>query len=401
MRRSKQVGSARFRRLRAIARKPSMRSMFNRFRARRFAKKVARRTRVTYISKAPRYPGAIWLGQTQNTSGPFSSGQPFAIVQHYTAAGSGLNSAKYLFGKHSPASSAHFIVDRDGVVYQICGIDLKAWHAGKSTWTGTDGKTYDGLNTYSIGIEFANYGWDVKKVSPANQTKLKHKREKVARNWEVYPEAQIKSGLALTEWIARQIPSIKETMGHDDISPGRKSDPGPAFPMERFKMCLRLVRNPAPTAPAPAPETTPPPADMPVGFMGSATAQPIQKFSGENSMTKSYGHEDDNEDLSGGEAAQMASMDGDEPIDPPMFNQAQTQSFIRTLIQSVAGGFIAKGVLTAETADTYLPMVEIIVGGLAWAVVTWWSIRTRSTKNLIRDAQHAKRVMVNDAKTQL
>jgi N-acetyl-anhydromuramyl-L-alanine amidase AmpD len=278
MRRSKRAGPARFRRLRAIARKPTLRTRFNKLRARRFAKKVATR-KVRYVSKAPRYPGAIWLGQTNNTSGPFGAGHPRFIVTHYTAAGSGLNSAKYLYGPHSPASSAHFVVDRDGTVYQICGIDLKAWHAGQSKWTAKDGKKYELLNSYSIGIEFANYGWDVRKVASSNQTKLKHKNEKTPRAWEIYPEAQIKSGLALTEWLTKQIPSITETMGHDDISPGRKSDPGPAFPMEKFKMCLRTARTPAPTAPAPEP-VAPQPPDMPVTLMMPMTAQPIgEKFS--------------------------------------------------------------------------------------------------------------------------
>src|SRR5215207_908294 len=246
MRKSRRAGPSRFRRLRQIVRNPRLRSRMNRFQARRFAKRAARRSRVSYVSKAPHYPDATWLGQTVNTSGPFSAGQPRFIVQHYTAGGSGLGSAKYLYGPHSPASSAHYVVDRDGEVWQLCGNDFKAWHAGKSRWIGSDAKTYDGLNSYAIGIEYANYGWLEK--GPGQRIRATHKNEKTPRSWEVYPDAQIEAGLKLTRWLIETIPTIKETMGHDDISPGRKSDPGPAFPMHRFKDLFR-PKPPAPVAP--------------------------------------------------------------------------------------------------------------------------------------------------------
>src|SRR5215207_3623367 len=324
-RRAGRAGPARFRRLRKLIRNPKIRSRLNRFQARRFAKKAARRVPVKYVSKAPRYPGATWLGQTVNTSGPFSPGQPKFIVQHYTAAGSGLNSAKYLFGRHSPASSAHFVVDRDGEVWQICGIDLKAWHAGKSQWKGLDG-----LNSYSIGIEYANLGWS--HPEKGKRVTLTHKRESKPRSWEVYPDAQIEAGLKLTQWLKDTIPTITETMGHDDISPGRKSDPGPAFPMARFQSLFK-PKTPAPAPVEPAPAET---AVAALGFVG-LPGQGGPGIAGLNqsciaereTMTNAH----DQEDLSEGEAAVQFKTEpldlddeGDEPINPPLFNREQGMS---------------------------------------------------------------------------
>ncbi|SFH14326.1 N-acetylmuramoyl-L-alanine amidase [Methylobacterium gossipiicola] len=202
-----------------------------------------------------RYPGATWLGQTKNNSGPFKPDQPKFLVMHYTAGGDGRASADFLFRPHSPASSAHFVVDRDGSVYQISDLKLITWHAGKSAWRGL---TF--LNRYSIGIEFANFGYlrktqdptrwligateyrstyrDLPDVFTDDVVVSAHKNGGAEMGWEPYPAAQIRSGVALTAWILGQCPGIREIVGHDDIAPKRKSDPGPAFPMQTFMSVL-------------------------------------------------------------------------------------------------------------------------------------------------------------------
>ena len=176
-------------------------------------------------------------GQTKNNSGKFKAGEPKFLVMHYTAGGSGVSSATYLFNPHSPASSAHFVVDRNGDVYQLSDTGYVTWHAGQSLWRGISG-----LNSHSIGIEIANYGYWRPGISPktaveaekAGWVKARHKNGGPEYLWEPYPEKQILATIALAAWILEQHKSIKEIVGHDDIAPSRKIDPGPAFPMHRF-----------------------------------------------------------------------------------------------------------------------------------------------------------------------
>ena len=176
-------------------------------------------------------------GQTKNNSGKFKAGEPKYLVMHYTAGGGGKGSADFLFAPHSPASSAHFVVDRNGDVYQISDTGYVTWHAGKSLWRGISG-----LNSHAIGIEIANYGYWRPGITPktaalaetAGWLKAKHKNGGPEYLWEPYPEAQILAVIELSKWILENHKTIKEIVGHDDIAPGRKIDPGPLFPMHRF-----------------------------------------------------------------------------------------------------------------------------------------------------------------------
>lgn len=98
--------------------------------------------------------------------------------------------------------SAHYLVARDGTVYQLVDERARAWHAGASRW----GANTD-LNSASLGIELVNDG-----ESP-------------------YPDEQISALLALLADIKErhQIPAAN-FLGHADVAPRRKSDPGYSFP---------------------------------------------------------------------------------------------------------------------------------------------------------------------------
>ncbi|MBU8539110.1 N-acetylmuramoyl-L-alanine amidase [Falsiroseomonas tokyonensis] len=174
---------------------------------------------------------------TPHCGGPIT---PRFLVMHYTAGGSALNSVRAIRDR---GLSAHFFVDRDGAVIQTVPCDRLAYHAGPSYWRG-----HDGLNTCSIGIEIANLGWfDRREAGGWTRSGLArplpegevvvaaHKNGGPSMGWEAYPEAQLKAVAALTEAIRAAYPSIQEVVGHDDIAPRRKQDPGPAFPLARFQ----------------------------------------------------------------------------------------------------------------------------------------------------------------------
>lgn len=181
-----------------------------------------------------------WYKLSPNTSGTLS--KPSLIVMHYTASGgeNPLGDANYLSQKAAKAS-AHIVVGRDGTIKQIVPFNVRAWHAGVSVWRGRSN-----VNDFSIGIEIDNWGpltrteggqfksWTGEVIDPNMVGKMKHKNETNDRYWEIYTEAQLRAVADVTEALLAAYPSITEIVGHDDIAPKRKTDPGPAFPMQRM-----------------------------------------------------------------------------------------------------------------------------------------------------------------------
>lgn len=109
--------------------------------------------------------------------------------------------------------SAHFLVRRTGEVVQFVSAESRAWHAGVSCWRGREQ-----CNDFSIGIEME--GCDN----------------------EDYEEAQYLVLNSLVAALRKQYPSIARDaiVGHSDIAPGRKTDPGPAFDWSRLTSQLVL-----------------------------------------------------------------------------------------------------------------------------------------------------------------
>jgi len=176
----------------------------------------------------------------------FSAGMPDTIVLHYTAGRNGRSSAEYLC-KDNVKASAHLVVDRDGKVFQLVPFDTVAWHAGKSRW-----KDRTGLNNYSIGIEIDNAGvltksgtaytsWFGKKLAADEVMEAVHRNESKARYWHLFTEKQIEALEALCDLLIDRYPAIKEILGHEEISPGRKLDPGPAFPLDKLRQ--RIIND--------------------------------------------------------------------------------------------------------------------------------------------------------------
>lgn len=172
-----------------------------------------------------------------NTGGTY---QPQYLVVHYTAATSA-SSAISWFKSAVAQASAHLVIGRDGAVTQCAPFNVVTWHAGKSQWKGLNG-----LNKYSIGIELVNAGRliksgdrficavDRKVIDPEDVIWAKHKNESKEDYWQEYTAQQMEVASEITALLVKHYGLI-DVLGHEDISPIRKSDPGPAFPMSSFR----------------------------------------------------------------------------------------------------------------------------------------------------------------------
>ena len=131
----------------------------------------------------------------------FNLRKPNYVIIHFTAQDSAAQTLK-TFTLVKTQVSAHYVIGRDGKVYHMLNDYLRAWHAGVSKW----GSISD-MNSCSIGIELDNNGS------------------------EPYKPAQINSLLALLAQLKKNynIPA-SNFIGHQDIAPVRKPDPGPYFP---------------------------------------------------------------------------------------------------------------------------------------------------------------------------
>jgi N-acetylmuramoyl-L-alanine amidase len=131
------------------------------------------------------------------------------VVLHYTGMESCAAALERLCDPGADVS-AHYLVDEDGAVYRMVDEDKRAWHAGKSFWHGVRD-----INSTSIGIEIANPGHD--------------------HGYRPFPEAQIAALMELLAGIAdRHAITPDNILGHSDIAPGRKADPGELFPWQRL-----------------------------------------------------------------------------------------------------------------------------------------------------------------------
>jgi N-acetylmuramoyl-L-alanine amidase len=136
-------------------------------------------------------------------------GPPDMIVLHYTGMPTGEAALARL---RDPAAkvSAHFLVEEDGRVFALVPEERRAWHAGRSFWRGeTD------INARSIGVEIVNPGHEF--------------------GYRAFPDAQIAAVIELLADV-RSRWSIEDgrLLGHSDVAPARKEDPGELFPWRRL-----------------------------------------------------------------------------------------------------------------------------------------------------------------------
>lgn len=136
------------------------------------------------------------------------------VILHYTA----LNTDKSVMVLTQQAVSAHYLVNDmdDKEVYQLVDENKRAYHAGVSQW-----RSDSQLNDTSIGIEIVNPGYSTDSAG--------------AKVFPPYPDYQVKKIAALVKDLVTRY-NIQPTniLGHSDIAPTRKQDPGPQFPWKKL-----------------------------------------------------------------------------------------------------------------------------------------------------------------------
>jgi N-acetylmuramoyl-L-alanine amidase len=134
---------------------------------------------------------------------------PDTIVLHYTGMPTGEAAIARL---RDPAAkvSSHYVVEEDGRIFRLVAEERRAWHAGVSFWKGVRD-----INTASVGVEIVNPGHEF--------------------GYRPFPDAQMASVIALvadirTRWTVEN----DRIVGHSDVAPDRKDDPGELFPWKRL-----------------------------------------------------------------------------------------------------------------------------------------------------------------------
>lgn len=164
--------------------------------------------------------------------GPRTGGVIDMLVLHYTGMRSAQEALQRLCDKESDVS-AHWLVEEDGTLHALVPEDRRAWHAGVSSWRGrTD------INSRSIGVEIVNPGHEF--------------------GYRPFPEAQMEAVVDLCRAILTRHPTIpaRNVVGHSDVAPLRKEDPGELFDWKRLAAGgIGLWPVPAEAVPTAQPES--------------------------------------------------------------------------------------------------------------------------------------------------
>jgi N-acetylmuramoyl-L-alanine amidase len=136
-------------------------------------------------------------------------GPPDMIVLHYTGMETGEAALARLRDPEAKVSS-HYLVEEDGRIFRLVPEERRAWHAGRSYWKGeTD------INGASVGVEIVNPGHEF--------------------GYRPFPDVQIAAVIALlSDMRSRWSVPDARILGHSDVAPDRKQDPGELFPWKRL-----------------------------------------------------------------------------------------------------------------------------------------------------------------------
>ena len=143
-----------------------------------------------------------------------SGGKIKYLILHYTGMATGEAALERLCDEASQVS-AHYLIEEDGRIFSLVPEEKRAWHAGVAAWEGDSD-----INGLSIGIEVVNPGHD----SPG-----------YVGNYRPFPEAQMMALVLLCgQILSRHQIAPCHVLGHSDVAPGRKRDPGELFDWQRL-----------------------------------------------------------------------------------------------------------------------------------------------------------------------
>ena len=138
------------------------------------------------------------------------SGVADMLVLHYTGMRSGAEALARLTDAGAKVS-CHYVVEEDGSVFSLVPESQRAWHAGLSSWRGEGD-----INSRSVGVEIVNPGHEF--------------------GYRAFPAVQIDAVIRLCLGILSRHPiPARNVVGHSDVAPTRKQDPGELFPWDRLK----------------------------------------------------------------------------------------------------------------------------------------------------------------------
>ena len=180
--------------------------------------------------------------ESPNQGGPYAPGELDTIIIHFTA-GANAESAIDTLCNVERKVSAHLVVARNGTVSQLLPFNIIGWHAGHSKWG-----EREGFNQYSIGIEIDNAGqleerdgcyesWFGRAYPPEEVVHGVHRHQTRESHWHRYTPEQLRVVEAICAALIETYP-IEHILGHEEIAPDRKVDPGPAFPLDQMRARL-------------------------------------------------------------------------------------------------------------------------------------------------------------------
>ena len=134
------------------------------------------------------------------------------VIIHFTETKTFTDALNLLTSKKRKVS-CHYLIDKSGDIFNLVDLDKRAWHAGESMWG-----NYDDINSRSVGIEIVNSGEIIKENYTSKQlVSLSHLLIKLLKEY-----------------------NIENILGHSDIAPTRKIDPGVHFPWQKIYKNLGL-----------------------------------------------------------------------------------------------------------------------------------------------------------------
>ncbi|MDK3072746.1 N-acetylmuramoyl-L-alanine amidase [Sedimentitalea sp. JM2-8] len=171
---------------------------------------------------------------------------PQIVILHDTASGLTPDSAARYLRDNDRGVSVHFVIEHDGSVVQQVPVNRRANHAGRSSYHGREN-----CNDFSIGIEIVNPG----RMMPYNDAKAQtwygevfaismRGIQEVATPehghglWMPYTGAQIDTVIDLLQALFNGVQTLRDITTHWYVSPGRKTDPNPLFPLEQVRSII-------------------------------------------------------------------------------------------------------------------------------------------------------------------